>query len=424
MPKGHRITGVLAALIAAVPVMAQDAGSSMFKVSGFGTLAATHSSEKYGDFISNFSQPEGPGLTRTTDFGEDSRLGLQLDWKIGAGFSAVVQGVSERRYDKTFRPYVIMAHLKYQISPGLAIRAGRIPYSAYLISDYQKVGYAQPWVRPPVEVYQFNPLTYVNGGDLDWQFNTGPVAWSGQILGGSTSTQIAPSAMGVAYTPPGQKTPDSEWKGDDLWAAGVAANIGHATFRGFYLQMKGSFYDAGFDGALGPFAGMGPFVALRTLPPAMGGNAALADQFQIRRDKVVYESLGFNFDPGNWFFMSEVTRKAGDEDILLAFVSGYATVGVRLGNWTPYATGAWKHTTSATGNSNPIINALVSGLDRGQSSYSAGLRWDFLTGMALKAQLDHVKNVAGGYGAFTNTTADFQPGGTYNLATLALDFVF
>ena len=424
MSSPSRMVVALAALIIAGPVMAQNASPSMFRFSGFGTLAVTQSSEKNADFLSNFSQPKGPGYSRSTDFGGDSRLGLQMDMRLGAGFSAVVQAVSERRYDDTFRPYLSMASLKYQALPNLAVRVGRIPYSAYLISDYQKVGYAQPWVRPPVEVYQFNPLTSVDGADITWQLNAGPVAFSGQFLGGSTDVKLAPSSLAVAFTPAGQATPDSEWKGDDLWAASVAANYGHATFRGFYLQMKGSFYDAGFDGGAGPFAGMSPFTALRTLPPAYGGSAALADQYQIRKDKVLYQSVAFNYDPGNWFLMVEETRKAGDENMFLHFTAGYATFGVRLGDWTPYATYAWKHTTSPTTNANPIINVLVSGLDRGQTSYSAGLRWDFRADMALKAQYDRVTNATGSFGALTNIQPNFKPGESYNLATLALDFVF
>ncbi len=424
MPKRDPLVGILAALMVAGPAMAQGASQEAFRFSGFGTLAATNNSEKNGDFISNFSQPKGPGYSRSTDLGVDSRLGVQVDLRLGAGFSAVVQAISERRYDDTFTPYLNIASLKYQALPGLALRVGRVPYSAYLISDYQKVGYAQPWVRPPVEVYQFNPLTFVDGADLTWQTNLGSVALSGQFLGGSTKVKLAPSSLALAYAGPGQAPPDSEWKGDDVWAGSLAANYGHATFRGFYLQMKGTFSDAGFDGAAGPFGGMGPFVALRTLPAMFGGNSALADQFQIRKDTITYQSVAFNYDPGSWFLMVEETRKAGDENMFLHFTAGYATVGWRLGDWTPYVTAGWKHTTSPTTNANPIINALVSGLDRGQTSYSAGLRWDFRANLALKAQYDHVSNATGSTGALTNTQPAFKTGETYNLATLALDFVF
>ncbi|HJW43825.1 MAG TPA: hypothetical protein VJ463_05190 [Geothrix sp.] len=400
------MTGVLAALMGAVPGSAQGTDQDMFKFSGFGTFAAVHSSEKNADFTTNFSQPKGPGFTRSTDLGLDSRLGLQVDLRFTEGFSAVVQAISERRYDNSYDPYLNMAHLKFQALPGLAFRAGRIPYSAYLISDYQKVGYATPWARPPVEVYQFNPITSVDGVDLTWQATAGPVAFSGQVLGGSTTARV-PSAAG-----------DAKFKGDSLGSASLAAAYGSATFRVFYLQMKGSFDSSAVDGPAGPYA------LLRTLPPAFGGNPALADQYQIKKDRITYLSLGYNYDPGDWFVMAEAARTGGDENQLLHTTAGYVTGGYRFGAWTPYLTAGWKKTDSPTSHANPIVNAIISGQDHAQNSVSVGLRWDFHKNLAAKAQFDRVKNAAGSYGALVNIHPGFKTGETYNLATLALDFVF
>lgn len=390
--------------LAAVSAMAQS--DSPFKLSGFGTLSATRSSEDKADFITNFSQPKGPGFSRSVDLGLDTRLGGQVDLHLGDQFSAVVQAIAERRYDDTYTPYLNMAHVKFRALPGLAFRAGRIPYSAYLISDYQKVGYATPWVRPPVEVYQFNPITYVDGVDLTWQANAGAVALSGQVLGGSTSVKV-PASVGEA-----------KFKGDSLGTISLAAVYGSTTFRVFYLQMKGTFDSTAVDGPTGPYA------LLRTLPPAFGGNPALADQYQIKSDKITYLSLGFNYDPGDWFLMAEATRTGGDENQLLHATAGYVTAGYRVGAWTPYLTAGWKKTDSPTTHPNPIVNAIVSSQDHAQNSVSGGIRWDFYKNLALKAQVDSVKNATGSYGALVNNQPGFKTGESYNLATIALDFVF
>lgn len=382
------------------------AQESPFRFRGFGTLAAVHSSEKNADFSSNFAQPSGPGHTRSVDFGVDSHLGLQADLKLPARFSAVVQVVSERRYDKTFAPYLNMANLKFQALPGLAFRAGRMPFSAYLISDYQKVGYSTPWARPPVEVYQFNPLTHFDGGDVLWKQQAGPVALSGQVLFGITAAKV-PLAGGVAT-----------FKGKDAMAANATAEIGSSTFRAFYLQMKGTVDSAALDGPTGPFS------LLRALPPALGGNPALADQYQVKGDRITYASLGFNYDPGTWFFMAEAARNAGEENILLHATAAYATAGFRLQSWTPYFTAAWKQTDSATTSSNPIVTALIRGNDHAQTSFGAGLRWDVMGGAALKLQFDRVDHAEGSTGALVNQQSAFKPGGTYNLITATIDFVF
>ncbi len=400
-----------------------------FKFSGFGTLAATQSSEKKADFISNFAQPNGPGFTRSPDFGVDSRLGGQVDLKMGEQFSAVVQAVAEHRYDNHYLPYLNMALVKWEFSPGFSFRLGRLPYSAYLISDYQKVGYATPWVRPPVEVYQFNPLTSVDGVDFGWRHSFGDLALAGQFAYGKTTVKLAPSALAVAAGP---NPPDAEFKGEGFTSVSLAAFYGHSTFRAFHGQMKGTYNDAGFDGPSGPFtflrySGPVPTHLPPPYPPFVPNpayNPGLADQYQIKKDKVVYDSVAFQYDPGNWFFMIEETKKSGDEDMLLHFTAGYATLGLRLGNWTPYATAGWKHTTSPLTSPNPVIQAVLAQVDHAQSSVSAGLRWDFATNLALKAQYDRVKNATGSFGALTNAQPGFKTGESYNLSTIALEFVF
>lgn len=413
MSQRCRILGVVAALVAAGTAMAQDGSPSRFKFSGFGTLAATHASEKNADFITSYAEPNGPGFTRSVDFGVDSRAGVQVDLRLGDRFSAVVQAIAERRFDDTYTPYLNMAHLKFQALPGLSFRAGRIPYSAYLISDYQKVGYATPWVRPPVEVYQFNPITSLDGGDLNWQVGAGDVAFSGQVVAGSASVKVPQAGV------------EARFKIEDVVGASLVASYGHATYRAFYVQMKGTLDNAILDGPTGPFAILrAPIILMPGPVPNPYYNPALADQLQIKEDRITYASLGFNYDPGNWFVMGEWTRKRGDENILLHFSAGYLTAGYRAGDWTPYASLAWKATDSPVTNPNPVAHALVSTSDHAQSSAGLGLRWDFRANLALKAQFDRVKNATGSFGALVNNQPAFQPGGNYNLATLALDFVF
>ncbi len=396
---------------------AQAQSNTAFKFSGFGTLAATTSSEKNADFTSSYSQPNGPGFTRSTDFGVDSRLGIQVDLKLSESFSAVVQAISEHRFDNTYKPYLNMAHLKFKVASGLSFRAGRMPFSAYLISDYKKVGYAMPWVRPPVEVYQFNPLTYVDGADLVWQATAGDVAFSGQVIGGSTDADL-PATTGT-----------SKFKGKSLGAASLSATVGSATFRAFYLQMKSTVDNTYLDSATGPYALLrAPVIPYPLDPSVLVPNPyyspALADQYQIKSDKTTYLSVGFNYDPGDWFVMAEGARNAGDENQLLHATGFYITGGYRFGAWTPYVTFASKKTDSATTNPNPIIDAILAGSQQAQSSTSGGVRWEVRKNMAVKAQVDLVKNATGSPGALINEQAAFKRGESYNLVTLALDFVF
>ena len=97
----------------------------------------------------------------------DSRVGAQLNARFSPQVSAIVQVTSEQRYDGTYRPEVEWANIKYDVTPDFSIRAGRTVLPSFMVSDYRKVGYATPWVRPPVEVYSLMPLTCVFRGKLD-----------------------------------------------------------------------------------------------------------------------------------------------------------------------------------------------------------------------------------------------------------------
>lgn len=377
------------------------------RFSGFGTFTATSSTEKKADFTNNLVQPKGPGFTRGTDLGLDSRWGLQADIQLSQRFSAVVQGISERRFDDTYDPSLSLALLKFQALPGLSLRAGRLPLAAYLISEYLKVGYAQPWVRPPVDLYHFNPFTFLDGGDLGWQANVGDAAFSGQFFGGTTVAKVPSTAPGGTRV-----------SGKNLGGLSLTVAYGAATFRTSYTRMKITVDDAALDGPMGPYA------FLRTLPAAFGGNPVLADQYQVKRHNLAYLSVGFIYDPGAWFLMGEGARKAGDEDQLINNTGAYLTIGHRFGAWMPYVTVAQKTMDSPTTHPNPFVNAILSISDESQTSYSGGLRWEAHKNIVLKAQFDRIKNGRGSHGALVNPKPGFKTGESYNLTSFGLDFLF
>ena len=43
----------------------------------------------------------------------------------------------------------------------------------FLASDYRKVSYANPWIRPPVEFYDLVPLFSVDGADAAYRWRAG-----------------------------------------------------------------------------------------------------------------------------------------------------------------------------------------------------------------------------------------------------------
>ena len=85
--------------------------------SGFGTLAATHSSTDKADYRASIVQPTGAGASKSWATGVDTKVGAQVSANMGGGWSGVVQVVSDHRYDNSYKPQVEWANLKYQIAP-------------------------------------------------------------------------------------------------------------------------------------------------------------------------------------------------------------------------------------------------------------------------------------------------------------------
>jgi hypothetical protein len=152
-----------------------DPNSSMFSFNGFGTAGVVHSSEDQADFTSTVFKPNGAGYSHNWSADVDSRIGAQATANFTGQLSAVVQIISEQAYDNIYRPSVEWANIKYQFTSAFGVRLGRIELPTFLVSDFRKVGYAIPWVRPPVEVYGVAPVTNNNGMDLSYRVHLGSI---------------------------------------------------------------------------------------------------------------------------------------------------------------------------------------------------------------------------------------------------------
>jgi hypothetical protein len=59
-----------------------------------------------------------------------------------------------------------------------------------------------------------------------------------------------------------------------------------------------------------------------------------------------------------------------------------------------------------------------------QRTISVGARWDFMKNVDFKVQVDHMRLGAGSPGTLGNLQPNFQTGGTVNLISATIDFVF
>lgn len=386
-------------------------GSGSWAISGFGTLGAARSSEHRADYTTTVLKPDGTGLSHEWSTDVDTRLGMQLDVNMNRRWSAVLQVVSEQRLDNTYRPQVEWANVKYQATPELALRFGRIALPMFLTAEYRKVGYAYPWVRPPVEGYAALPVFTSDGVDATLHWNLGSVRNASQVLFGRDHPQLvapysayARGLVGISNT--------SDWGAFNVRMnyirANLTANIGTQLFN-----------------------------ALDQFGPA---GQAITRRYGIDHKIAALANIGVSYDPGNWFVMAEAGRTS-THSLLGKTHNAYVSAGWRWLAFTPYATWSQVRASGATSDPglplaglpapyaapaaalNGGLNSLLTSISQ-QTSASAGLRWDVRTNMALKLQYDRVKPVDGSRGTLINPTPDFRSERPFHVLSVTLDFVY
>lgn len=390
---------------------AADSGTSMFSFSGFGTLGLVHSSENKADFVSSGITPNGAGFTRDWSADVDSRIGAQITARFTPQISAILQVISEQNYDNTYRPHVEWANIKYQFTPDLSIRAGRIVLPSFLVSDSRKVGYANPWVRPPVEVYSLVPVSNSDGVDASYRAHVGEFTHTVRASYGFSETKLptggaaqAKKSWGLAYT--------AEHGAATAHISYHKANVTLASFKPLF----DGFRQFGAEGA------------------------ALADKYDTNGKPFAFIGLGATYDPGAWFVMGE-WGSTDSHSVLGRRTAWYTSGGYRLGKFTPYVTYAQTKAASSTSDPGltlsglpPFLAGPAASLNAGlnaslglvpvQKTISIGGRWDFAKNTALKLQFDHTRLGAGSPGTLINIQPGFQPGGRFNVFSAAIDFVF
>jgi hypothetical protein len=388
-----------------------DAGASIFSFSGFGTLGVVHSSEDSADFTATPLAPDGPGFTHAWSPDVDSRLGAQVVAHFTPQLSAMLQVISEQRYNDTYTPHVEWANITYQPTPELSLRLGRIVLPTFLLSNSRKVGYANPWVRPPVEVYSLSPIFDSDGADVSYKVHLGEVVNTVVATYGQTNFGIP---QGGSFSV------------KRLRVIADTIEYGAATLHIAYQASSYTYHtlDPLFDG----FRQFGP------------QGIALANKYDFDDKPAQIVTAGALYDPGNWF----VTGEWGQRSLHSAYgeaTAWYVSGGYRLFKFTPYLTYARSTADSNTSDPGLSLSGLpanvagaAAGLNAGlnsilgslaaQKTLSMGSRWDVMKNVDLKVQYDHINLGAGSAGTLINVQPDFQRGSTVNVASIAIDFVW
>ena len=378
---------------------------------GFGTLAAVHSTEDKANYTASPIAPGQAGLGKAWAFDVDSRIGAQVGVQFDKRWSAVVQVVHEKTIDNSFKPTLNWANVKFQVTPELSIRAGRIALPLFLAADYRKASYALPWLRTPVELYGLMPISNSDGVDASYRWNAAGFKHETQVSFGGASVQLNPEVHGETKNVIGI-----------THNATAGALTLRATVARSMLEVQGAeeFFDA--------FRAFGP------------PGQALADRYDITKRNVRVFGAGFSYDPGNWFLMGEVAR-IDTRSLLGDQTAGYLSGGYRFGNIAPYATYARVDANMATEVAGlptaglPPQAAAMAGMLNSELNYrlrriaaqdtaSIGMRWDFAPNYAFKMQVDRVNPRGGTEGTLVKVQPGYRPGRAFGVVSASVDFVF
>ena len=354
-------------------------------INSFLTIGAATISEN-GSYLFN--------TTENISFENDSHYGVNLRTQVSERVSGAAQLLATST-DSNFKLDAEWAYLSYQISTDVSVRTGKLNLTTFLLSDYAKVGYLHPWIRPPVEVYNNNPLRNFLGLELLHLNRFGRTAkLTSQLFIGSAQAENG--------------------------ALEMKANDGYGV--NFQLDTPGFTLRAG---------AISPVIQVVAFNPATNSNVELLDQ----DDRGVMYTIGASIDVNNFVMYTEAvaTDTEGQTRGIFPNQKGaYLTLGYNIGKFLPHVTFGSSSGDVYTGPTN-LLDPLCGGAvgctganvvqaPKTQDSVALGLKYTIDESVSIKFEVQKV-NLSNGKGTGFATLED--PGvESFNVVSVAMDAIF
>lgn len=292
-----------------------------------------------------------------------NKLGIQMTFQVSEQFSATAQLVSKGTRD--YNVEAEWAYLTYQATNDLRFNFGRQRLPYYLLSEYLDVGYALPWVLPPIELYNI-PISATDGVSALYDFTAGPVNFTWQTYAG----------MNSGFS----EQLDSDFRSNQSWGSNIVAEWGSLTMRVGYSAARltaepvaggsGDELISAIETARNELAPSLASLAAQGLPipavePAQEWLGTLED---LSTD---YISAGFMYDDGKLLVLGEIANLSVDDTVQPVGDAGYLTVGYRFGKWMPHVTYAKFQTDAKNDKQVREMQAYADSV--GRAAYAAAL---------------------------------------------------
>ncbi|MDT0583482.1 MULTISPECIES: hypothetical protein [Alteromonadaceae] len=341
-------------------------------------------------------------------FTEQSLLALRVDAHLSDKLKLVTQGIL---HTGTIRENEVQwLYLQYQASRSLSVRLGRQRMPFFDFSETNDVGFAYPWITPPIQVYTDFLFFDIDGIMASYEF-------SGKDVSGAIESYFG------------------EFEGE-LTVAETSSQTKLNNSRGLILKLNyDSFTFRASHHITQVDLGLKPIVEFRDILRSAELNDA-ADSIGVE-GSIEFSQLSLSYDSFDYFMKTELTRYDSD---FLAFPdvkNGYITLGY---NFYPYSL----HLTYANSveeydrpdNLIPVginseLDALSFGFDQilmqlnsdGLESVTLGLRYDYSDNVAFKTELAKLNGDDNARGLFTENSVS-NPGNKANFFQVAVEWVF
>ncbi|NIB42748.1 porin [Pseudomaricurvus alkylphenolicus] len=305
-------------------------------------------------------------------FDQDTLLGLQGRLDISDKFSATALLVG--RTDSDLDSGIEWLYASYRPNDSFNIKLGQMQTPFYSLSDSLDVGYSYPWVIAPSEVYNEFVFNKFQGIDVRYSHTTEDYSAHIEAYYGEFDDDITVNGSSVGT------------EVEDLTGIIAELRIENLSFRASY-HTGDIFLDLP---ELNRFADL---LANSGFPRSAATltTEAVADFYQFSTD---YDSLSY-FLKGEWI------KIANDTDYFAEIQSYYLTYGRYYDKWTFLITYGNRRDTLPRPVSGeiplgfaPQLQQLALGyqqlfasrVEDDIDSYGLGVRWDFRSDMALKAE--------------------------------------
>lgn len=315
----------------------------------------------------------------SANFSQDSKIGFQGTFNISDDTQAVMQLMMRGEYDWDVEAE--WAYLSHKFDNGIKVRGGKLRVPLFMYSDYLDIGYAQPFARPPEEVYAAVPFSSYTGAGISYDVEYDDSTLSMQAFGGesdvkNTNVELS-NLMGANLS----------WT-DEVW-----------TLRGVYATaiLNGDITQTSRQSITPPGA-----------PPTFINVESTL--MSLNDDRGEFIGVGASYDDGEMLAVFEWTR-AEIDGAYPDTDAGYITLGYRIKAFTPYVTVAYLESQDnderTPVSAQTALQSIVFNSER--TAYSLGLRWDALDNLAVKFDVTYANDFGDSSGGFSANAATFNP---------------